>query len=600
MAELGTTSAPRALVPGQPGQVTAAAAAWRARGAAAEQASASLQKLGVPEGWTGRAADRYETRLASVARRWATVADALTAAAAALDTYAGELTWAQGQAAVAITTWQRGQAKTAEALVPSPGASLYGVDTTSAVDPGATLRLRAREILDDARERVQLAGDAAAAALRAAGAEPELDQDVWLALGTSLTSGQVLTSLAGLDADDIKALVRIRPDIGALLAESDPTDVASWWDGLSTAQQGALIGALPAVVGNLGGVAFAARNEANRVFVDQQLKAARAEVERLDSPRNRGIHSREEALADLRDREHAQAQLDALENIDKALQVSGDDPERFLVSLTSDNPPLAAVSIGDLGQAQNVTYTVPGMGTTTSDMSGWARAASHLQVEQTFADPTRTQAVVAWIGYETPPFPGEGGLQVLGTEYARTGADKLDDALAGFTAARPDAALNIVAHSYGTPTAAIALAEGTSHADTFVSIGSAGLPPDIDHATDLHAGEVFAGQARDVWAIDPAGGDQWAWTGRAFGDHPVNPVLPDFGAQTFGTDTGVGGTPVTDHSATANGGGYLDLGTESLRNIAYVTTGHAGLASPHVPPSLTPMQQGLIDGMGRG
>lgn len=57
------------------------------------------------------------------------------------------------------------------------------------------------------------------------------------------------------------------------------------------------------------------------------------------------------------------------------------------------------------------------------------------------------------------------------------------------------------------------------------------------------------------------------------------PRDPDFGAQTFGTDIGAGGTPVTDHSATANGGGYLDLGTESLRNIAYVTTGHAGSRS---------------------
>jgi pimeloyl-ACP methyl ester carboxylesterase len=236
------------------------------------------------------------------------------------------------------------------------------------------------------------------------------------------------------------------------------------------------------------------------------------------------------------------------------------------------------------------------MGATTAGMVGWANSANNLYLEQKLVDPGRSHAVVAWIGYETPPVPIEqGGLQVLGIDYAQAGAEKLDHAMEGFVAARPDADLSIVAHSYGTPTAALALSEGGVQVDSFVSIGSAGLPPEIDQARDLHATEVFAGQARDVLAVDPAGGDQWAWTGRLSPSHPVNPIGESFGAHAFGTDTGVGGAPVRDHGVDAGGGGYLDVGTESLTNVAYATTGHGAQATPHVTPEPTPLQQAMID-----
>jgi hypothetical protein len=102
-------------------------------------------------------------------------------------------------------------------------------------------------------------------------------------------------------------------------------------------------------------------------------------------------------------------------------------------------------------------------------------------------------------------------------------------------------------------------------------------------------------------SVDPAYGDQWAWTGRTFGDHPINPIGPDFGAIAFGTGSGMGGAAVTDHGThTDSGGGYLDLNTESLQNVAYATTGQGSFVSSYEPKGPTPFQQALMDGVTYG
>jgi hypothetical protein len=288
MGELGATSDPRELVPGDAVAVTDAAVQWRARSEQAELAAASLRRLRIPEDWTGHAADAFETRVASVADRWMKVTGVLAAAASALEAYASELAWAQNQAALAIEKWRQAQAQTHAALTSPAGASLRGTDVLEPVDPGAPLRVQARAMLEDARLRVQVAGDSATASLRAAAGEPDLEPDVWLALGSAVTSGQLLAALAGLDADGIASLVRMRPDVANLLAGADPTEVAAWWGPLDETQQDALITALPAVIGNLGGVAYGACHEANRIYLEQQLKAARSEVSQLEAPQTGG------------------------------------------------------------------------------------------------------------------------------------------------------------------------------------------------------------------------------------------------------------------------------------------------------------------------
>ena len=164
--------------------------------------------------------------------------------------------------------------------------------------------------------------------------------------------------------------------------------------------------------------------------------------------------------------------------------------------------------------------------------------------------------------------------------------------------------VNIVAHSYGTTTAAVTLTQPGIHVDNFITLGSAGLPDSVDSAADLNAGQVYSGYARDkIPFIESESGDQWAWTGREFSDdHHVNPMTPEFGSHAFGTDTGGdAGRIVTDHSThmsdDGDQAGYLDKRTESLKNTAWAIKGQAEKITPYVPLGPTDQQKVWLEGM---
>jgi hypothetical protein len=304
------------------------------------------------------------------------------------------------------------------------------------------------------------------------------------------------------------------------------------------------------------------------------------------------------SLSDLR------KQLDVLRNIEDALKgPRGSADKRHLISFTQDKPPLAAVSVGDLDTASSVTYAIPGMDATTGNMTGWTKGAQNLHDLL-----PQGSAVVAWIGYETPPVPAlENGINVgvLDVNRAVAGGQKLAGALGGLAAVRGESApqLNIVAHSYGTTTAAVALTQPGIRVDNFITLGSAGLPDNIHTAADLNARHVYSGHARDKMPGETESGDQWAWLGRDNSrDHHVNPIEPDFGSHAFGTETGSdAGRVVTDHPALMgdSGGqaGYLDKRTESLKNTAWAIQGEAEKITPYVPLGPTDLQKALLEGM---
>lgn len=404
--------------------------------------------------------------------------------------------------------------------------------------------------------------------------------------------------LRDLSAADVLVLARTDPGFAAQLAHTDPAEVAPWWAALSETDQAELIATLPEVVGNLEGVNYRDRDTANRIWLEKQLDAARAAVAAAEEPAGfwelftggQGAGFRDAmSVANARER------LESLEAIQRALTSPSGTPSRYLVTLTGDKPPLAAVSVGDLDTADIASWAVPGMGSSAKGLPAWADSAALVLREQDRVNPGASHAVVAWVGYKAP---GTGAPTVLDRELASAGADNLERALVGFSATRGNAMLNVISHSYGTTTSAIALTRPDVHVDVVVNLGSAGLPADIDHASDLHADEVYAGQARDVWAIDPAPGDQWAWAGRSFGNHPVNPVEVGFGADVFGVDTGEGGASVTDHGTnTPDGTGYLDRDTESLRNVALATTGQGDQVTESIDHEPTPFQEAMMRGI---
>jgi hypothetical protein len=398
---------------------------------------------------------------------------------------------------------------------------------------------------------------------------------------------------------------RTPPVLDALFAEGlTPAEVAERWAALGLTQADApALRALPRAVleqlGNLEGVAYWARDTANRTVlglridqVQDQLAVAQtgsAWAGQYGTPFQQQIASLDK-------------ELKALLNIDATLGKQGDGA-RSLVSLTDDVPPLAAVSIGDLDTADTVTWAVPGMNTTTADMSSWTRAAQNIHDEQLIADPSGNHAVISWIGYETP-----GETTVLRADRAEAGAEKLEASVRGLDAVRAGdmPTTNIVAHSYGTTTAGVALSRSDIHVDRFVALASAGLPDSVDSAADLHADEVYAGQARNVLPDEGGQGDELASVGRSFSrDHHVDPSKPDFGATTFGANGGEAsgrdlGAVLHHDPLNADGGGYLDSDTETLYNVGAATTGHDDDLTPFDPIPMTKRDEWLLGSQERG
>ncbi|MDR6691284.1 uncharacterized protein YukE [Microbacterium sp. 1154] len=604
-AELGDTRDPSALIAGDVVALYRAASAWRRREQNADEVGATLRAMQAVADWTGEAAYAYGTRVGEVASGWSAMATAFRHGGSALEDVAAAIDAARARAGDAVDLWDRADALDAAAFEEPPATPTGWLGPDRRAFLGSGPRAEARAVLADARAALRDAAQKAAAGLRAAIAVPGLGADEWAALLTGCANpGQVLDALAGADAGSVAALLRARPNLAGILAQAEPAAVAPWWSHLDAAQKDALIHAAPSIIGNLGGVAYAARDEANRIWLEDQLADARAALAEAEKPPTYdeivGGQAAAEAYAERLDR--ARSRVEGLENIESSLTPPAGGAPRHLITLTGDSPPLAAISIGDLDTADNITYAVPGMGTTTEGMGNWTRASQNLADLQDQMDPGRTHAVVAWVGYQTPPVPIiEGGFDVMGTAFAERGADNLARDLSALEVLHPGAQVNVVAHSYGTTTSSIALTRDDVHVDSYVTLGSAGLPPEIDSATDLHAEAVFSGQAQDVWAVDPAGGDQWAWTGRLSPLHPVDPVSPGFGSHDFSVAGGAGLEPVTDHGVlTSSGNGYLDTRTESLRNVVLATTGQGDGVSPYVAPGPTPFQKALIEGLTHG
>lgn len=385
--------------------------------------------------------------------------------------------------------------------------------------------------------------------------------------GTRIVDSAILAEQ--LPAASIPDFLASHQGLTAEALDRNPAVVADWWRSLPAFARHRMPEQMPDVIGNLAGVDYASRDRANR----SQLTSQIADLAELAT-----YHPLGEVLTQ---------ELAALHAIEGAL-ASATIP-RFLVELTADQPPLAAIAIGDLDSAGLVTFAVPGMGTLTTDMQLWTRAARNLYEAQSAAGASG-HAVVAWIGYRTPPV----GVEATRDAYADRGALLLERDILGLRAVRAHGAepiVNIVAHSYGATTAAKALRADLG-VRSFVMLGPAGVDTSLRTTDDLRAEFVFSGESED---------DTQARWGRV---DRLDPGDPGFGALRLdvGGDATVGLLPVTGHAPIVHSPwnddpaspawtkyadadvrkrlyeyhmasfGYLDLGTQSLTDVGIATT----------------------------
>jgi uncharacterized protein YukE len=174
-AELGSTSDPVALIPGDPAAVRADAAVLTTRSTELDEAADALADVRTP-GWEGSAADAYTGVMDRQPRSWRRTADALTSAATELTAFADALAAAQSRASDAVALWDEALDETATAtadhnrrvtayntalrasrtsgrptIVPYPPGPFH--------DPSVGKRAEAQAILSDARDAVRRAGD---------------------------------------------------------------------------------------------------------------------------------------------------------------------------------------------------------------------------------------------------------------------------------------------------------------------------------------------------------------------------------------------------------------------------------------------------------
>ncbi len=171
---LGTTEDAATLIPGDPGAVRGFATTIRDLAGNLENSGDELKSVSVGS-WQGEAAQAFEDSFNEVPGVWFTASDLLEECATALDTYADAITTAQANAQLAIDAWNEGQeASEASRVKYNSDVTAYNNRTPSERffypvpqfwDTGAPLRKEAEEILEDAREALDGAGDEALTAL---------------------------------------------------------------------------------------------------------------------------------------------------------------------------------------------------------------------------------------------------------------------------------------------------------------------------------------------------------------------------------------------------------------------------------------------------
>ncbi len=562
MTALGHSSHATGLVPGSVEAAYEVAHLAAERERVASDLVDRLLRMREIDGWTGQAAEAYANRVASVARRWSEIGDGLSAVIGPLQTYARALSSAQGLAAQAIEAWAFASTLPETPGTPAGFSSFSRGWPVLVSDPrhrgpapttAGEARARAEAMVAGACADVKAAGDVATAAVRRAIEAVRARGEAWARVGeglgvAALPPGRVLAMMRTLDADTLTDLLGAGPDLLERLAQSNPADVAPWWRGLSSAQQDALIACAPGIIGNLGGVAYAARDRANRIVLAQALEEAR------NSPWDQS------------------EQVAALEALDRA--ATGNT----LASLVLDRPPLAQVAVGDLDRASHVSVIVPGMGTTVGgSMGDYVQAAKVLRAMESQAGGVSLDAisVVAWIGYHPPmPDTASHAAEVLTDERAILGSASLAYDLNALSAVRDcvpvKGPVSVIAHSYGTDVATLALQ--SSSADHVVLLGSAGISPLVTSAAELNvpSGQVFVSQSTN---------DGWAPIGQLFSGR-TDPSVSEWGARPFSSEAaefpsgpaaavGMHG-PFGDGDQRAS---YFDAGTSALQGAALISVG---------------------------
>ena len=400
---------------------------------------------------------------------------------------------------------------------------------------------------------------AAAPAATTARATPNIDPQQLVpqqvgdpaALAT-LTGLSLLQQLSLLQEGAIADFVAGHPESVQALIDAPPAarEVQLWWTALGIDARSDLMTSAPYLVGNLEGVPLSLRYTANSTYLTGSIAELNAAT----------AGGRSEAL-------DAATRLSMLQKVSQALVAPPGAPARSLLSLDPTGAGTAAIVIGDLTAADYVSILVPGMFyTVDGQMAAWTTAAQSLYDEQVaWIDDLglgdATVATVAWIGYETPSL-----VNFTSLDLAYGGSKALADTVNGLHQLRgaDQPYLSLVAHSYGSTAAMMALTDYGIDIDSIGIIGSPGSSAQLASDLGVPGDNVYVGEADWDQIKDSA----------FFGSDPGS---SSFGAHKFRVAGGVDPLTGVDLTGSTGHDEYLVAGSESLRNLALVALGQGRL-----------------------
>lgn len=350
--------------------------------------------------------------------------------------------------------------------------------------------------------------------------------------------------------------------------------VKDYFATLSPAQQAALAATDPLLVGNLDGVPVNVRYAANRVSIQKEYTVEAAYLATL-KPDDAAYKRTKDRVDTLRSFLNPRIKVFLDPQTRKEMRV--EVPRQFLVfdahfGSTSDAKASpfpdgrVAEVVGDLENADNVAFRVPGIMNQLDNFNGFTDGGYQLVADANGREQPGS-AVVSWLGYDTPELGDS-----VDPAKAFEGGAALNAFRQGISVnLKPNAGLDIFAHSYGTLVTSKALQAGLTNVDNVTFMGSPGLGPNINSVAD------FKMPNTKFFAIRAPG--DWVSYTQGHGNDPAD----------FKDITRLGSDNASGHSK------YYNPGTGSLANMHRIFYGGDGQPLTHTRTSLDDEQIGAAE-----
>ncbi len=500
------------------------------------------------QGWKGEAADSGFEFMENIELRLSIVQIEAQAIASALGTIKQRMEQAQTNLRHAVKTAEENHYRVdADGWVSAPASTdsipRNDPDGQAALNAASALLGEYRQWIQEALEDARTASDEGKRAL-------------------SRLLGDILrdTNPAAM-AETVRDVRASMGDLGIQKPQvpDDPKEAKEWWDVLSREEREEMIALYPDIIGRTDGLPSSVRNEANHLYLDQQLDIAQND-NTIDKS-----HSTDD---------YNQA-LNNLQKLKERLDESDGAPsgkELYLLKFDGFGDGKAVIAMGNPDTAAHTAVLVPGTDTTIDSVPGQVERLSKLQDAALKRSDGGSVSTVFWLDYDAP----EKDLSVASDDRARDASDDLRSFTGGVRAAQGDnhSHLTVIGHSYGSTTVGAAASGGKGiGADDVIFVGSPGTT--VANAGDLNMdrSHVWAGASHNDPIVKYA-------SGLTLGTNPAEYV---YGANTI--EVGDGG-----HSS------YFDENSKGLMNQGAIIAGQRPSPAKHWGHEYDPIQ-GVVPGL---